>query len=303
MIDVRCRTCGSASLTCVGKLPDTSAFAGRQLSEQLPGGSLWHCSSCGFAFRFPVMSDDTYTDLYGNGSLNVWDVEQRRTDFDLIRNYLDTYRRGYKSIVDVGCYTGQFLASLSDVARYGVEPSVQAAKIATSRKICILARTIDEFASTTGFYDIIVACDVIEHVANPLQFLQQLAQRLAPSGHLFVTTGNYDSFLWKLTGAKYWYCYYPEHISFIGPRWIGRVQGKLGLRVCEVVPFNYIGRGFNLKQTIASLLFAWNRPLFRLIRSRGGRIDETDVPPGCGATKDHILCVFQRVSTETPGDI
>jgi SAM-dependent methyltransferase len=247
------------------------------------------------------MSEDTYSALYSNGNLNVWDVEQRRVDFELVRNHLDTYQRGYESVVDIGCYTGQFLSSLPGrVARYGVEPNLGAAKIAASREITILARTIDEFASTTGFFDIIVACDVIEHVANPLQFLQQLSLRLKPSGHLFVTTGNYDSWLWKLTGAKYWYCYFSEHISFIGPRWIRRVQGKLGLKICGVVRFNYLGRGFRLKQMIAALLFAWNRQLFRLIRSRGAMIDGTDVPPGCGATRDHMLCIFQRVSTEPP---
>jgi SAM-dependent methyltransferase len=303
MNDVRCRTCGSTSATRVGRLPDSSSFAGRQLSAPLPGGSLWHCSSCGFAFRFPLLSDERYSDLYSTGSLDVWDVEQRRTDFDLIRNYLDTYQRGYRDVVDVGCYTGQFLSSLpGEVARYGVEPSVDAAKIAASKEITIVAKTVDEFAATTGFYDIIVACDVLEHVANPLQFLQQLSLRLAPSGHLLVTTGNYDSWLWRLTGGRYWYCYFAEHISFIGPRWIERVRSKLGLKVCEVIRFNYLGRGFNLKQVIAALVFAWNRPLYRLIRLRGGRVADIDLPPGCGATKDHMLCIFQRASTETPAD-
>jgi SAM-dependent methyltransferase len=186
------------------------------------------------------------------------------------------------------------------ILRYGVEPNPGAAKIAASRAITILAKTADEFASTTGFYDVIVACDVIEHVENPLQFLLQLSRRLTPSGQLLVTTGNYDSWLWRLTRAKYWYCHFPEHISFVGPRWVRQLPGKLGLKICKVVPFNYSGRGFSLKQTIAALLFAWNRPLYRLIRSRAAMIEETEIPPGCGAIRDHILCIFQRVSPETP---
>jgi SAM-dependent methyltransferase len=302
MSDICCRTCGSTRVTRVGKLPDTSSFAGRRLAAQLPGGNLWHCANCGFAFRSPVMSADAYTDLYGGGGLNVWDLEQRRTDFDLIRNYLGTHVQRYENVVDVGCYTGQFLASLPrEVVRYGVEPSIEAGRIAATRGITILARTVDEFASTPGLYDVIVACDVIEHVVNPLQFVLQLSRHLKPAGHLFVTTGNYDAWLWKLTGAKNWYCYYPEHISFIGPRWLDRVQAELGLRIREVVPFNYLGRGFNPRQAVAALLFAWNRPLLQRIRSRGGRIAETDIPPGCGATKDHILCVFQHGSTSAQG--
>jgi SAM-dependent methyltransferase len=181
-----------------------------------------------------------------------------------------------------------------------VEPNPGAAKIAASREITILAKTVDEFASTTGLYDIIVACDVIEHVENPLQFLQQLSRRLAPSGQLLVTTGNYDSWLWRLTRAKYWYCHFPEHISFIGPRWLRKLSGKLELKICKIVHFNYSVHGFSLKQMIASLLFAWNRPLYRLIRTRAAMSGESDIPPGCGAIRDHMLCIFQRDSTETP---
>jgi SAM-dependent methyltransferase len=300
MSDICCRTCGSPSARRVGTLPNTIAFAGKRLSAELPGGSLWHCSKCGFAFRSPLLSDDAYVDLYENGSLDIWDVEQRRADFDLIRNYIDVHLSACTSIVDIGCYTGQFLSSLrGEYARYGVEPNLGAAKIAASRGITILAKTVDEFASMAGYYDIIVACDVIEHVTNPLQFLQQLSRRLTPSGCLFVTTGNYDSWLWRLTGAKYWYCYFPEHISFIGPRWVRRLQGKLGLRTCEVVRFNYSVRGFNFKQMIASLLFAYNRRLYRLIRSRPLLIDGAEIPPGSGATRDHMLCIFKRDSTQT----
>ena len=298
MNEVCCRTCGSGLVSRVGTLPDTSTFAGRHLPQQLPGGSLWRCRVCGFAFRFPLLSEDSYIDLYGNGNLNVWDVEQRRVDFDLIRGHLSAFPLEHGSVVDVGCYTGQFLCSLPDkFARYGVEPNVGAAQIAMSRKITILAKTIDEFASTTGCYDIIVACDVIEHVPNPLLFLQQLAQRLTPSGYLLVSTGNYDSWLWKLTGAKYWYCYFPEHISFIGPRWIRRLQGKFGLETRHLVRFNYLNKGFKFKQIIAALIFAWSRPLYRLIRSRSAPDDDLSAPPGCGAIRDHVLCIFQRVST------
>jgi SAM-dependent methyltransferase len=219
-------------------------------------------------------------------------------DFDLIRGYLSKYLLGHKSILDVGCYTGQFLSSLPGIhARYGVEPNVEAAKIAASREIDIVAKTVDEFASTSGIYDVIVACDVIEHVEHPLQFLQQLAPHLSPSGYLFVTTGNYDSWLWRLTGANFWYCYFPEHISFIGPRWVRHVQDKLGLNIVELRRFNYMGRGFNLKQMLAALLFAWNRPLFHFNRSLRGRTPHSDEPPGCGAMADHMLCIFQRSTT------
>lgn len=295
MIDVSCRTCGSTRIRRVGVLPDADVFAGRTLSAKLPGGSLWQCLDCDFGFRSPLLGEGRYADLYREGSLDVWDAAQKRTDFDLIRERLGSSFSGRVRVVDIGCYTGQFLSSLPEnFVRFGVEPGLGAAEIAASRGVTIVSRTIEEFASTEEFYEIIVACDVIEHVANPLDFLQKLARRLTPSGRLFVTTGNYDSRLWKLTGAKFWYCYFPEHISFIGPRWIRRFDAELGLKVCEIVRFNYLGGGFNFKQSIAALLFARNRPFYRWIRSRTVRLEGTESPPGCAATRDHMLCTFQR---------
>jgi SAM-dependent methyltransferase len=295
-----CRTCGSISLKRVGTLPDTNSFAGRLLPTQLQGGALWHCSNCGFAFRHPHLGEASYVDLYQNGSLNVWDGEQQRVDFKLVRDYLNSYSTENSTVVDIGCYTGRLLVSLPyNLRRFGVEPNVAAAQIAASRDITILARTIDEFAGMDGSYDFIVACDVIEHVENPLQFLRRLGLHLAPRGRLLVTTGNYDSWLWRMTGAKYWYCYFPEHISFIGPTWLGRIQDKVGLKLCKVIPFNYAGGRFNIKLTLASLLYALNPRLFRRIRrhsiNKGERVAET--PPGCGAIRDHMLCIFEPASS------
>lgn len=44
-------------------------------------------------------------------------------------------------------------------------------------------------------FDVIVATEIIEHVAHPDQFLQQLAALLTPGGHIVITTPNGGYFL------------------------------------------------------------------------------------------------------------
>lgn len=50
----------------------------------------------------------------------------------------------------------------------------------------------------TGQFDLIVACEVIEHVAHTVDFLAQLKRFVAPGGHLLITTPNGSYFRNKL---------------------------------------------------------------------------------------------------------
>lgn len=42
----------------------------------------------------------------------------------------------------------------------------------------------------TGRFDLVIACEVIEHVAHSDQFLRQLSRFVAPGGHILLTTPN-----------------------------------------------------------------------------------------------------------------
>lgn len=44
--------------------------------------------------------------------------------------------------------------------------------------------------AATGLFDLVVACEVLEHVAHTVDFLKQLARFTRPGGHLLITTPN-----------------------------------------------------------------------------------------------------------------
>ena len=44
--------------------------------------------------------------------------------------------------------------------------------------------------SATGYFDLVTACEIIEHVAHTVDFLRQLKRFLNPGGHILVTTPN-----------------------------------------------------------------------------------------------------------------
>jgi SAM-dependent methyltransferase len=288
-----CRTCRCGSVRKVGRLPNTWRFAGKPQPQALPGGHLYRCPQCALAFRHPLLGPNEYERLYREGASDLWDGESgQRRDFDLVRGYI-TGLSGEPDVLDIGCYTGQLLSSLPRQARlYGVEPNAAAAARATARGIQIVAADFEHLGQLDRSFDIITACDVIEHVPDPLQFLKALRSRLKPGGSVLLTTGNCDAWLWRLLGSSYWYCYFPEHISFIGTRWLSLMPPEAGLRKVRSVAF---GNGFrltsaaSLRSLVGACLYACAPEHYR--RLRGGRTN-SDPPPGSAATRDHVFCAL-----------
>jgi 2-polyprenyl-3-methyl-5-hydroxy-6-metoxy-1,4-benzoquinol methylase len=68
-------------------------------------------------------------------------------------------------------------------------------KFANARKITVLSGNLFELdPAAVGSFDLVVACEVIEHVAHTPDFLNQLRRFLTPGGKLLITTPNGDYF-------------------------------------------------------------------------------------------------------------
>jgi SAM-dependent methyltransferase len=292
-----CRTCEYAAVRRVGRLPYTNSFAGRQLDNELPAADLWRCPRCGFVFRHPLLSPELYDALYEAGSLGLWDGAAVREDFTLIRDRLADLAGQVIDALDVGCYTGQLLLSFPKSFRlYGVEPNREAAQAARSKGVEIVSDTVQRLESVDRQFDLITACDVIEHVANPLSFLEQLARKLKPDGRLVITTGNCDSWFWRFAGARFWYSYFAEHISFIGERWLTTMPGRIGLELIDFHRFNYLGGSLRVSRLAAASLYRLSPSLYKSLRNALLPPTANLIPVGCGATRDHMLFVVRHTS-------
>ncbi len=93
------------------------------------------------------------------------------------------------------------------------------------------ARTADAMTMDLGErYDVIVAGELIEHLANPGLFLCNMARHLAPGGTLVITTPNpfYFGHVWKI-----WRYGRPrvheEHVCWFDPMTLCRLCGGSGL--------------------------------------------------------------------------
>jgi SAM-dependent methyltransferase len=293
-----CPCCGEHDVRWLGKLQDSRWFAGRQLDVPLLGGDLYRCRRCQLKFRHPIHDDATYQRLYDNAVISRWPADVDRPDWDLIVDHIENELPRGGRVLDFGCYSGGLLARLNSVyERYGVEVNRAAAAVAAETANAQVWSRIDDVPRALRF-DVVVAVDVIEHVANPLYTVSMLMTLLTRDGVLIITTGDADNFLWNRFGANWWYCYYPEHIAFVSEAWFDHFSEKGRWTVARCTAFRRTPTvRYPRIATALMYCYGWFPALCVFVvdalkkilrRSGGGSV------PGNGLSADHLLVALTR---------
>jgi len=154
---------------------------------------------------------------------------------------------------------------------------------------------------------VVTAFDVIEHMEDPKIFLTQLIDNTRPGGYIIIGTGTTDSWAWKLAKSKYYYCWIPEHISFVNSAWFKQQAKELHCVMHTIEEFVHHPRpsvmGL-LLQSFTNFIYILFPALFlkiRLLRWRFlGETEKkiTDHPPMWNMTRDHLLVVLQKNPVE-----
>jgi SAM-dependent methyltransferase len=308
-----CVSCGGGRLSVLGAIPwsiSSSSFVGRDLERPVPGGTLYRCESCRLAFKWPRPPQGEINASHSEGELVEWDDSfQGREDWRLAADFIS--RRGSpRTVLDVGCFDGQFLAQFGDDwGKYGVEVHAQAAIRARERGVRIvgedLARDLEKISRR---FEAVVAFDVIEHVPDPMQLLTRMSSLAAPGGYVLLSSGNTDAPSWRLMGSRYWYCTLPAHISFISPRWCDLAARKLGLEIVQITRFSHVGRRTPMGEAgdwAKNAVYKFAPVVARTLRRLGAGAmnvaahpELADSPPCFGHSKDHLFVAFRL-----PGDV
>ena len=293
-----CPYCKKQSSNLIGKLPSSNWFAGQHIKEPLPGGGLYHCTTCHLKFRYPIQPQETYIQLYDNSSTTTWSSEILRQDWDMITDYIHSNFSHGGKVLDFGCYSGGLLAKLnSQYQKFGIEINKTSAAIAIEKNHARVWQHIEDIPESLSF-DIIIAADVIEHIVNPAELIEQLMQRLTPNGVLIVTTGDADNYLWNFFGANWWYCFYPEHIVFISERWLKFFSREYQKQIIHIENFRYIQLSkvqvtFNwivaILYGVAPKVFLCLGWLIKWFRHSNSGV----APKGVGLSRDHIFVVLR----------
>jgi len=195
--------------------------------------SFVRCRSCTLAFKWPLPAQAEVDRCYAAADSGHWkpvSAEMRR--FDEFAADIGVHHRSGR-ILDVGCASGDFLAYLpSDYDKFGIEPGAAAAAMAETKGVTILGADLTDLdATANGTFNVIVAFDVLEHVAEPRSFLQAIRRLLTDDGVACILTGDTDCRGWQLEGGDYWYSALPEHIVFFNEKSLTEVAKHTDLQV------------------------------------------------------------------------
>lgn len=223
-----------------------------------------------------------------------------RADWEAIRTIITSNSEPGCSVLDVGCYTGKLLHSLGEAyLRAGVEPNQAAAELAS--KVCQgpVWNSLESIPSDRRF-DVVVSIDVIEHNESPRAFVEKLLKVAYPGELVIISTGNVGSLIPRPVGSNWWYCYFPEHISFISMPWLRHYSKLLAGEIPLVVPFIY-----QEKHGVVWLSDAVQTVVYGLIGADYLQLVNTinlyrdqkyqAYPKGMGVSKDHFIVALKAL--------
>jgi 2-polyprenyl-3-methyl-5-hydroxy-6-metoxy-1,4-benzoquinol methylase len=146
-----------------------------------------------------------------------------------------------KKLLDIGCGTGDFLAIAKkrNWEISGVEPDVQARKIA-SEKTTIKIET-NEYLSQipSESFDAITMWHVLEHVPNLSEQIQTLKRLLKPNGTIFIAVPNFKSHDARHY-KEFWAAYdVPRHLWHFSQKSIKLLFAKENMKVVKILPMKF----------------------------------------------------------------
>lgn len=134
-------------------------------------------------------------------------------------------------VLDVGCGFGFFMKYLVDQGIVVEGIDIEAKSVAYARDE--LGLKVDQVSfeafSGRGPYDAIVACDVLEHVADPPGFLLKCRELLRAGGMLYLQVPNVVGDVLPADGSYNW----PYHLWQFSPETLRRLLEQNGFAVCD----------------------------------------------------------------------
>jgi SAM-dependent methyltransferase len=179
-------------------------------------------------------------DYFGNSDLD-------RRKWQALFEQLHTEGKEVRSVLDVGCGTGAFLAyvekEMPGCEREGIEIDPERAQPSRERTPGVKIHESDAseaLASGSGPFDLITLWDVFEHVPAPAALLAQLAECLAPGGIIHIVTIHEYSLMpmlgrlsYSLSGGRLSYpvrrTHEPHHLVFFSGQGLEIAAERAGL--------------------------------------------------------------------------
>lgn len=190
------------------------------------------CPSCGLSYVNPRIISKKVINSYSEAddSLYASQAEGRINTFKESLNFIEKYSPKKGKILDVGAAAGFFLkvAKNSGWTTHGVEPSKWSVNFANKNyKVNVFQGVLKDAKFKDNFFDVVTMWDVLEHVPNPTEELNEIYRVLKPGGLLVINYPDFGTPLAKLAGAKWWFLL-SVHLFYFDKSSMTKILSKCG---------------------------------------------------------------------------
>jgi dolichol-phosphate mannosyltransferase len=213
-------------------------------------GQILRCLRCGLIFMRPRLSSSDLVKEY-EGAIDPVYLEHlhaRETTFRYNLKQVREHIRPTDRVLEIGSYCGAFLkvAREAGIDVVGLEPSQWAA--AASERVTdarVVRGTVDDLPRDLRRFDVVVAWDVLEHFADPVEELRKINALLPENGTFLFSTLMIDNWFPKLMG-KHWPWLMDMHLFYFTEATIKNVLSETGFEIvesmkyCHIVTFDYL---------------------------------------------------------------
>lgn len=234
--------------------------------------SVYYCRECRIGVTWPRPDDETLVRLYSPGEYRA-DEGKRFVGpieflFELHKKWLihrisSSMKAG--RMLDVGCGSG-FLASLFANAGWDVTGIERDDMTAMHARETYRIPVVTDIDHVTGTFDLIMVNHVLEHLEQPLQFLEKCREQLAPGGRVIVAVPNFSSFQ-AFVGREGWFHLdLPLHLFHFSEQGLKVLMERAGLRVVDVSHADWIQNLYGWLQTLLNCAGIPHNTLYNFLR-------------------------------------
>jgi SAM-dependent methyltransferase len=190
---------------------DPEAFNARVFSaRRLPDRVHYRmvaCNTCGLVRSDPVASEELLASLYASSSFDYGhEVESIQATYGRALDWLEARTPQRRALLEIGCGNGFFLEQARrqgwEEVR-GVEPSADAvAKAPPELDGAIVQDVMRSGVFSPESFDAVCLFQVLDHISNPVDLLEECVSVLRPGGHILALNHNVSAWSARLLGER-----------------------------------------------------------------------------------------------------
>jgi 2-polyprenyl-3-methyl-5-hydroxy-6-metoxy-1,4-benzoquinol methylase len=193
------------------------------------------CRKCDFVFskRIPTEKElqDNYAQYSRNDAISPITIKRFHELLDVFEKYRKT-----NNIIDVGAGDGHFIAEAKKRGwnAYATEYEDRAVELCRSKGIIAHKGKLSPANYQAGMFDMIMSSEVIEHINNPIEEVQNFHTLLRKGGLAYITTPNFNAISRHYLKGEWNVIEYPEHLSYYTPNTIEKLFTAQGFKKIEI---------------------------------------------------------------------